>query len=194
MKELSIPTRLYLLLIYVLGALLISQDLLNLQVNEPLMLVILCILASLALIIKVEGATNRSHYSFSFIIYGFSFAYLGVPQTAIVILASSLVEFLVNRPPWFIQVFNASCYVIVINAAGFIFHLIEPGLVLTTPAGILAITASMATFTLLNHFIVGIIVWMQNVPRFFTACPPRFNERIEGGLPGGVVLNFVPNK
>ncbi len=166
MKEMTIPTRLYMFAIYMLGALLVFQNMLNLQVDDPVMLVILCILASLALIIKVEGATNRSHYSFSFIIYGFSFAYFGVPQTAIVIIASSLVEFLVNRPPWFIQIFNAACYIIVINAAGFVFNLIEPGLILTTPAGILAITLSMATFTLLNHLIIGIIVWMARGENF----------------------------
>ena len=166
MKELTIPTRLYLLLIYVLGALLISQDMLNLQVNEPLMLVILCILASLALIIKVEGATNRSHYSFSFIIYGFSFAYLGVPQTAIVVLASSLVEFLVNRPPWFIQIFNAACYIIVINAAGFVLNMTFYIPLPEAPANILAITFGMVTFTLLNHLIIGIIVWMARGENF----------------------------
>ena len=130
------------------------------------MLVILCLLASLAMIIKVEGTTNRSHYTFSFIVYGFTFAHLGLPQAAIVILVSNLVEYLVKRPPWFIQIFNTACYFIVINAAGFVYSTINPGLSLATSIGILAITASMATFTLLNHFMVGIIVWMARGENF----------------------------
>ena len=166
MKEMTISTRMYLFAVYAIGAALFSMNLLNWQIKEPVVLTFLCILASLALIIKVEGATNRSHYSFSFIIYGFTFAHLGVPQAAIVIFVSNLVEYLVNRPPWFIQLFNTACYFIVINAAGFVFLTIEPGLSMATPTGILAITLSMATFTLLNHFIIGIIVWMARGENF----------------------------
>ena len=80
MKEMSIPTRMYLFATYLIGALLFSWNLLNWQTKNPVMLVILCLLASLAMIIKVEGTTNRSHYTFSFIVYGFAFAHLGLPR------------------------------------------------------------------------------------------------------------------
>ena len=166
MKEMTIQSRLYLFAIFIIGAILLSWNLITLQIKEPVMLAVLCILASLALIIKEEGATNRSHYTFSFIIYGFTFAHLGVPQAAIVIFASNLVEYLVNRPQWFIQVFNTACYILVINVAGFIFGSINPSLTLTTPFGILAITLSMTAFTILNHFVVGIIVWMARGENF----------------------------
>lgn len=166
MKEMTIPTRIYLFSIYFIGATLLTWNLINWQVKEPVMLAALCILASLALIIKEQGATNRSHYTFSFIIYGFTFAHLGVPQAGIVIIASNLVEFLVNRPRWFIQVFNTACYIFVINVAGYIFGSINPSLSLATPIGILAITLSMTAFTLLNHLIVGIIVWMARGENF----------------------------
>ena len=166
MKEMTIPTRMYIFASYLLGTIFLTWNLRNWQIKEPVMLVILCILASLALIIKVEGATNRSHYTFSFILYGFAFAHLGVPQTVIVIAVSNLVEWLVKRPAWFIQIFNTACYVIVINVAGFIFRSINPSLSLINPMGILAITLSMAAFTLLNHFIVGIIVWMARGENF----------------------------
>ena len=148
MKEMTIPTRIYLFSIYLMGVLLFSWSLLGWYIKEPVMLTILCLLASLALIIKVEGATNRSHYTFSFILYGFAFAHFGVLEAAIVIIVSNLVEWIVNRPPWFIQIFNTTCYIIVINIAG------------------LAITLSMALFTLLNHFIVGVIVWMARGENF----------------------------
>ena len=102
MKEMTIPTRIYLFSIYLMGVLLFSWSLLGWYIKEPVMLTILCLLASLALIIKVEGATNRSHYTFSFILYGFAFAHFGVLEAAIVIIVSNLVEWIVNRPPWFV--------------------------------------------------------------------------------------------
>jgi len=166
MKEMTISTRMYLFAIYLLGATFFLWNLLNWQIKEPILLVILCLLASLALIIKVEGATNRSHYTFSFIIYGFALAHFGISEAAIVIFVSNLVEWLVKRPPWFIQIFNTACYVIVINIAGLIFSALNPSLSLTTPTGILAITTSMVVFTLLNHLIVGIIVWMARGENF----------------------------
>jgi diguanylate cyclase (GGDEF)-like protein/putative nucleotidyltransferase with HDIG domain len=166
MKGMSIPTRIYILSIYTIGALFLFLNLFHWQIREPVMLTVLCTLASLALIIKVEGTTNRSHYTFSFILYGFAFTHFGIPGAAIVIFISNLVEWLVKRPPWFIQIFNTACYVIVINVAGFIFSSLNPNLSLATPTGILAITASMVVFTLLNHLIVGIIVWMARGENF----------------------------
>ena len=166
MREMTIPTRRYLFAVYLSGVLLFSWNLLNWQIKEPVLLAVLCFLASLALIFKVEGATKRSHYTLSFILYGFAFAHLGVPQAAIVIFVSNLVEYLVNRPPWFIQIFNTACYIIVTNIAGFVFSVINPSLSLTIPFGILSITLSMMAFTLLNHLIVGIIVWMARGENF----------------------------
>ena len=55
MKEMTIPTRIYLFTIYLMGALFFSWSLLNWEIKEPIMLAILCVLASLALIVKVEG-------------------------------------------------------------------------------------------------------------------------------------------
>ena len=166
MKEMTIPTRIYMLAVDIVGALLLFWNLFHWRINEPLILIVLCILASLALIIKVEGATHRSHYAFSFIVYGFAFAHLGVSEAIVVIFVSNLVEFLVNRPAWFGPVFNTACYVIIINIAGTIFHNFNPDSSLTTPVDILAVTASMTVFTLLNHLMVGIIVWMADGQNF----------------------------
>ena len=128
MKEMTLPTRIYLFTIYLAGTLFFSWNLLHWEIKEPIVLAVLCILASLALIIKVEGATNRSHYTFSFILYGFAFVHLGVPQAAIVIFISNLVEYLVNGAPWFISLFNTTCYFIVINIAGLVYSAINPSL------------------------------------------------------------------
>ena len=162
----SIPTRIYMLVVDITGALLLSWNLLYWQINELVMLIVLCTLASLALIIKVEGATHRSHYAFSFIVYGFAFTHLGVSEAVIVIFVSNFVEFLVNRPAWFGPVFNTACYVIVINVAGIFFHGFNLDAALETPTDILAITASMTIFTFLNHLMVGVIVWMADGQNF----------------------------
>jgi diguanylate cyclase (GGDEF)-like protein/putative nucleotidyltransferase with HDIG domain len=166
MRELSLKTKVYLLTIYVAGALVLVRNLYGIQIKEPLILLILCILASLALVIKVEGATVRSHYTLSFLVYGFTFVLLGTPATLIVITASNLVEWIWNRPPWYIQVFNTSCYVVVMYIASLAYSAINPGGELNSVAAILAIAITMAIFTLLNHLMVGIIVWFARGENF----------------------------
>ena len=162
----TLVTRIYLFVSYILGAILLVNNLLNWQIKEPIMLFMLAVLASLVMLLKVEGTTNRSHFAFSFIIYGFTFTHLGVAQAAIVILASNLVEYIVNRPPWFIQIFNTACYIIVINVTGIVFTSINPSLSLTTPLGIMAISAGMLSFTLLNHLLVGFVIWLARGENF----------------------------
>jgi hypothetical protein len=70
---------------YFLGGIFLVRDILNWLMIDITMLLMLCILASVALISKVEGTTSRSHCTFSFIVYGFAFVHLGVPGAAIVI-------------------------------------------------------------------------------------------------------------
>ena len=77
MKKLNLKTRLYLIIMYILGSIFLAQNILQWQSINLIMLAALCVLASLALIFKVEGATKRSHYTFSFIVYGFAFILLG---------------------------------------------------------------------------------------------------------------------
>ena len=108
MKDLTTTTKLYLLFVYALGSMFLVWNIFNWQPVNPLMLAALCTLASLSLIIKVEGATSRSHYTFSFIFYGFAFIHLGVAGAVIVIIVSNIVEWLVNRPAWYISAFQHS--------------------------------------------------------------------------------------
>jgi hypothetical protein len=74
MKDLSRSTRLYLAAIYVLGLGLFFWSVFHITAIQFWMIAVLSLLASFFLIFKVEGATNRSHYTFSFLIYGFAFA------------------------------------------------------------------------------------------------------------------------
>ena len=112
MKDLSLPTKIYLVAIYCAGGGLFISNLHFAPNTNPMMVIVLSLLASFFHIFKVVGATNRSHYTFSFLIYGFTFAYFGLGEMLVVILISNLVEWVWNRPPWFIQIFNISCYFI----------------------------------------------------------------------------------
>ncbi len=160
MKDLSPKTRLFLVVVYAAGALILSWHLVRLPLHGSwLLLGALCSAASLASIFKVEGATNRSHYTINFLVYGFTFALMGTSAALTVIAVSSLVEWIWRRPPWFIQAFNAACYVLVMYVGSVVYSFINPSENMTTASAIIAITAAMATFTLLNHLMVGIIVW-----------------------------------
>jgi len=166
MKSLTIPTKIYLFAMYVLGGTSLVLNMLTWQASEPLMLAVLCILASLALVIKVEGATKSSHYTFSFIVYGFAFLHLGIQGTIVIIIVSNLVEWLINRSPWYIQLFNTASHVFFINVSWLFFQWINPGLSLSSMTSVLAIIASMAAFTTLTHLGVGIVVWLVRGENF----------------------------
>jgi diguanylate cyclase (GGDEF)-like protein/putative nucleotidyltransferase with HDIG domain len=166
MKSFSLPTKLYLFLTYVAGIVIFALHVRDVDLSQPWLLVSLCVLASLTLILKVEGSTNRSHYTFSFLVYGFTFAVFGPSEAILVILVSNIVEWIWNKPPWFIQLFNTCGYILVMEAAGVVYQLINPSLTSTTWQAALGIIFSMATFNLLNHFMVGIIIWLARGENF----------------------------
>lgn len=160
MKELSLTTKTYLAAVYILGA---ASFLHNIRsgFNADLpILIILCMAASILHIAKVVGTTVRSHYTFSFLIYGFTFVHLGLGATLIVILVSNLAEWAWNKPPWFIQTFNISNYSISIWGASIAFQLMNPSGTTASSFGILSLIASMTVFTFLNHLLLAIILWL----------------------------------
>lgn len=166
MKELSFSTRIYLYLTYAAGLTIFVLHMISMDLSSPWILTILCVLASLALILKVEGPTNRSHYTFSFLLYGFTFTLYGVPETLLVIFVSNLAEWLWNKPPWFIQLFNTSCYIVVTQTAGLAYGWINPDNILASWQAVVAIAIGMATFNLLNHLMVGIVLWLARGENF----------------------------
>ena len=169
MKDLSLPTKLYLYAIYLAGFSVFAWHLNKMDFSNPWMLIVLCLIASLTLILKVEGTTNRSHYTFSFLVYGFTFALYGTPEAILVITVSNLVEWIWNKPAWFIQLFNTGCYILLMEIAGITYHLINPGHELVSWQAVAAIAASMAAFNLLNHLAVGIVVWLARGENFKTS-------------------------
>ena len=99
MKNLSIQSRLYLIITYMTGVLLLYINLLDFKVEDTVIFIVLCTLGSVLHILKVEGATNRSHYTFSFLIFGFAIIFLPPPLTLIIIIISNAAEWAWNRPP-----------------------------------------------------------------------------------------------
>jgi hypothetical protein len=166
MKSLSNYTKLYLLSSYLLGLAIFGWHIWRIQIDQPALLIILCVLASLALVLKVIGATNNSHYTFSFLVYGFSFVALGLPQTLIVILVSNLVEWFWNNPKWYGQLFNISNYVIAMWMASIAYFWINPSASVGTWQAVLAVFVSMAAFNGVNHLMVGIVVWLATGENF----------------------------
>lgn len=166
MKELSTSTKLYLYATFAAGIAIFGWYMGRIDPNNLLMLMILCSLAALALIVKVEGSTNRSHYTLSFLIYGFTFTLLGVPEAILVIFVSNLAEWIWNRSAWYIQLFNASCYILLMHIAGLIYSWISPSSSLVSWQAVLAIALSMGAFNALNHLMVGLVVWFARGENF----------------------------
>jgi diguanylate cyclase (GGDEF)-like protein len=160
MKDLSSTTKLYLYFTYTAGIAIFIWHMSRFHLSNPWMLGILCLLASLALILKVKGATDRSHYTLSFLVYGFTFALYGVPEAMLVIVASNFAEWIWNRPPWHTQFFNIGSYLLLMQVAGFICSWLDPHHLSVSWQAALALVASLATFNSLNHLMVGIKGWL----------------------------------
>ena len=127
MKELSVTARIYLVGTILVGLILFVGNMIRIDVENPWMLLILTVLATLALILKVEGSTNRSHYNFSFLVYSFTFVLMGTPEAMLVIMISNVVEWIWHKYPWYIQSFNITCFVISLQCADLIYQLTNPG-------------------------------------------------------------------
>lgn len=166
MNSLPLKTKFYLVTTYFVGFTILGWHLNSMEVSQPWLLITLCILASFSLVFRVEGSTRNSHYSFNFLVYGFTFAVLGTSEAIIVIIVSNIVEMVWNKQAWYVQLFNISCYVISIQAAGWISNLINPVPVATAWQAVLSILFSMSAYNLLNHLMIGIVLWLARGENF----------------------------
>jgi diguanylate cyclase (GGDEF)-like protein/putative nucleotidyltransferase with HDIG domain len=167
MKQLSTLAKIYLVSINILGAYILISNLNGMEISNPGILVILALLGGILHVLKVEGATNRSHYTTSFIVFGCTLVLLGNPEFLIVIVVANVFQWILNPPPaWYIQPFNISCYLIAAQTANLIYTSINPTGDLTSLTTIAAIVASAAGFTLVNHLIIGVILWLARGENF----------------------------
>ncbi|HEX2991830.1 MAG TPA: diguanylate cyclase [Anaerolineales bacterium] len=166
MKSFSRPAIVYLWAIQLTGILLLISHINHTEAVHTWPVLVLCTLASLALILKVEGITDRSYYTFSLVIYGFTLAAFGMTETVLVIVVSHLVEWLWNRPPWFLQLFNIGMYLVAMEAAGLVYFWINQGNSPDTWRAAPAILFGMAVFNGLKHLLAGLYLWLARGESF----------------------------
>jgi diguanylate cyclase (GGDEF)-like protein/putative nucleotidyltransferase with HDIG domain len=166
MNQLTTSTKSFVAATFIAGGAVMAYSVGGLAGAFTPMLGILCVFGAVLHILKVEGATNRSHYTLSFLVYGFTLIQFGVPQAILVVIVSNIAEWIWNRQTWYIQLFNIGCYVLGIAAAGAISFAINPLRDTTSGLAILAIVSATVAFTFINHLLVGIIVWLARRENF----------------------------
>ncbi len=207
MGNLSVKAR-----IYIIGSVLFSLVLFGLNVvkflpHEILPTLALAAVASMTLVLKVEGATVRSHYNISFLVYAFTLVVLGPEDCMIVILISNFVEWAWHKYPWYIQSFNIASYLVAVQVAVLASAAINPSGEIVSLLGVLSVAVAMAIFTLVNHLMVGIVIWLARGENFkHSGVFDRFPLMLDftllcmgGGLayiwlfsPYGVMLGVLP--
>jgi diguanylate cyclase (GGDEF)-like protein/putative nucleotidyltransferase with HDIG domain len=165
-KSLSPPAKVYIVLTILLGSFSLGWNLFHLDREDLWTTMVLSVLASLSLILKVEGSTKRSHYNISFVIYAFTFVLLGPEEAIIVVLIANLVEWAWYRYPWYIPSFNISSHILVMHLTGIIYQWINPGSKILGWLGVVSILVGMAVFTLLNHLMIGLVIWLARGENF----------------------------
>ncbi len=166
MKDLSLKARIYVLASILAGSIVLLLNLFAFDERSTWEMLALSLVASLSLIFKVEGSTNRSHYNISFLVYAFSFVVIGAPATMLVILFSNLVEWIWHKYPWYIQSFNIAVYLLSLQGAEVASRVINPPGDLLTLSGVLALLTAMGVFTLINHLGIGLVVWLARGENF----------------------------
>lgn len=123
-------------------------------------LVPLACLAAIGQVFKVEGATHRSSYNIAWQVYGFTYVLLGIPEALFVVIFAHIVEWIWHRYPWYIQAFNIASYILTLSAASLVYTWINPSLEPFTRTGLLGLMVSLVVFTLTNHLLVGMVIWL----------------------------------
>jgi hypothetical protein len=165
MSELSWKARTFILSIIAVGLGLSVYNLLKVD-WQNFWLLVLTGVAAVAQVYKVEGATHKSSYNLSWVVYGFSFVFLGGPATLFVILVAHLIEWAWHKYPWYIQVFNVASYSVVITVAGFVSQNLIPLDSPFTVAGAMSALLVTIMFTLLNHLMIGMVLKLAREESF----------------------------
>jgi len=158
MKSLSRIAQLYIMVSLIVGTSLSVWLLGWVRVEPSWLLLGTCAVGALLQTLKINGATARTSYNLSWITYGFAFVLLGTPATLLVIIVAHLVEWIWHRYPWYIQSFNIASFAMVVSSAGFVYAWMNPRWTLVAPMSVVAILVVMALFTILNHWLVGIVI------------------------------------
>jgi diguanylate cyclase (GGDEF)-like protein/putative nucleotidyltransferase with HDIG domain len=157
MKNLSIKANSFILITLLTGGIILAFNFRHTPFLNPLLWV-LTALAAVLQVLKVEGSTQKSSYNISWLVYGFALISLGMPALLFVILVSHLVEWAWYRYPWYIQTFNIANFMIAGLCASQVYQHINPTMQPFHLIGALGVLVGLATFTLINHFFVGMVI------------------------------------
>ncbi len=160
MQGLRWQAKIYIGCTLIVGLYLYSWCILNLHLTHPWLLITLSIFAAVTHTLKVEGATARSSYQISWIAYGASFVLLNPTETMVVLLVAHVAEWLWHRSTWYIALFNLTAFGIVAMVAVVVSQTISAGNSPFTLLGAGGYLMAAATFTLMNHLMVGLVIWL----------------------------------
>lgn len=160
MQKLRWQAKLYIWSTIFAGASLYVWHLSNLQIDHPVLLAILSTFAAVTHTLKVEGATARSSYQISWIAYGASFVLLRPGEAMAVLLIAHIAEWLWHKPEWYISLFNVNAFGVVASISILVWQTISYGSTPFAPISALGFLVTAATFTALNHLLVGLVIWV----------------------------------
>jgi diguanylate cyclase (GGDEF)-like protein/putative nucleotidyltransferase with HDIG domain len=160
MKDFSRQTQAYILGTITVAVLMAAWQFFQTPLQVSWLLLTACIIASFLQGIAVFGATARSTYSLSWIVYAFTLVALGPLATLIVVAVSHLAEWLLDpdRLKWYIQTFNVSTFFIGFTVVGQIVIWGQTQFADNQIVSFTIIFGALAIFTLGNHLLVAWVV------------------------------------
>ncbi len=165
MSDLSWKARIFILSTIAVGLGLSVHNLVNID-WQNYRLLILTGVAAVAQVYKVEGATHKSSYNLGWVVYGLAFVLLGGPATLFIILVAHLIDWAWHKYPWYIQMFNMAAFAMAVSATTLIYNWILTAQLSSGILSTLAILVALAVFTLLNHLLVGLVIWFARGQNF----------------------------
>lgn len=158
MSDLTLKARIFILSIIFVGVGLSAFNLLNID-WQNYWLLILTGVAAIAQVYKVEGATHKSSYNLSWVVYGFAFLILGGPATLFIILVAHLIDWAWHKYSWYIQMYNMAAFAITVTATTLLYNWILTAQLTSGILTTLAVFIALTSFTLLNHLFIGMAIW-----------------------------------
>lgn len=160
MSKLSRRAKIYIVAVWICAAVITARCAATEQIPDLFALAGLSLFAAASHIFRVRGATERSSYELSWVVFGFTLIRYGMLATIIVVVVAYIAEFLWHKQSWFITLFNIGAFVVTLMAA----HLPLDYLGTHMPTGSwqygFAVVFSVLIFTLVNHLLVGIVLWL----------------------------------
>ncbi len=160
MRNYKPAAQLYIVLVITAGVVLAGLELPRIDPADGILLAALCGLASAAQVLKVQGATKQSMFHISWAVFGFAYVLRGAPVALAVMIVAHLVEWAWHRYPWFVQLFNLGTFAIVICAADVVRYAAVEAVGGQPWAATLGLLLAAALFTLLNHVLVGLVIYL----------------------------------